>query len=163
MSDFSCPFACLKRSIRFADAIRNWESCRTKNLNPVRAGCVCGNAVVRSATYAECSAGSSYAAEAASSGVYCECWESHAAGSRRDMPAGAPRPEGNASGGSPPLLCNIDKLNRRTVTQVLRKIRRKDIDLFPANGYTINDVTCRTRLHVCTEHHITERSRLHGI
>ena len=37
------------------------------------------------------SIGSSHATEAASSGVYYECWASHAAGSRREMPAGAPR------------------------------------------------------------------------
>ena len=67
---------------------------------------------------------------------------------RATLPApGGKCQQGLPAGGSPParpLLCNIDKLNRRTVTQVLRKIRRKDIDLFPANGYTINDVTCRT-------------------
>ena len=38
------------------------------------------------------SVGSSHATEAASSGVYCECWASHAAGSRREMEAGTARP-----------------------------------------------------------------------
>ena len=55
-------------------------------------GYVCENAVVRPSSYAGRTAGSSYATEAAISGVYCECWASHAAGSRRKMPAGAPRP-----------------------------------------------------------------------
>ena len=97
------------RGIRFAMSMQAnaprpaslWERL-ARNLNPVRAGYVCEGAVVRSVTYAERSAGSSYAREAAISGVNYECWASHAAGSRRDMPAGAPRPEGYASGGSPP-------------------------------------------------------------
>ena len=37
------------------------------------------------------SAGSSYATEAANSGVNCDRWENHAASSRREMPAGVPR------------------------------------------------------------------------
>ena len=39
--------------------------------------------------------------EAANSGVYYVCWESFANRPRRKLPAGAARPEGIASGGSP--------------------------------------------------------------
>ena len=42
-------------------------------------------------------------------GVCCECWVSHAAGSRRKMPARATRPEGNGCGHCPPPRSRLFK------------------------------------------------------
>ena len=44
------------------------------------------------------SIGSSHATEAASSGVYYECWASHAAAFRREMEAGTARPKDYGNG-----------------------------------------------------------------